>query len=733
MITRKYYSEYTPPFGAFVKDKKTEFLNYGCMFDIETTSFKVGESKFATMYLWQMAITSKSACYGRTWEEFTEFLDRLEKFYELGKNRKMIIYVHNLAYEAQFLKSVIHIEKCFANSPRKPMYLTYRHFIFKDSLILSGLNLRRTLEECKAPIEISKTTLDYDIMRHSETPLTDDEITYGLNDVLGGAYYIESEINKNGGSILNIPLTKTGYARRFVREKCFADDTYKAKVDKMQIRSSAVYTLLNEAFQGGYTHANPCFIGSVFDNVASIDFTSSYPSVMIRKKYPCSVFSRLNVKPKYLDKMLTKFACVFRVRFKKIRALDDVFVHIISESKCKVLIKPIVDNGRVVCADVLETTVTGVDFNDIRKFYTFESFEVFDFYYAQQDYLPKPFIECILELYENKTQLKGVQGKEDLYLVSKGILNSLYGMTVTNVQQENYILDYDDETDPDVVLWKLKDPLPLETCLRKNAKNKRTFLVYAWGVWVTAWARHELYKGIYETEKNEDFIYSDTDSIKFLNCNRYNEWIYNYNVECKKELDECLIHYGIDPTRTNPDGKHPLGVWDFEGVYNKFKTLGCKRYMYTTGAFDRVDPEIGNYCRKDRRFHRLTHIFYQHRHEFHLTVAGLNKKEPVNYIVRNGAFDFFNDDLVIPKEYSGRLTHCYIEKQTPVFLYDYLGNKHLCTDKTSVYLEKSDYHLSLHDIFLQYLRGIKTVETQRVDGILKARLEEWQERTESND
>ena len=105
MITQRcYYTDITPPCGVFIKDNKTEFLNMACTCDIETTSFKVGENKFATMYLWQFAITSKCGVYGRTWEEFKQFLDSLEKIYKLGKKRKMIIYIHNLGYETQFLK-----------------------------------------------------------------------------------------------------------------------------------------------------------------------------------------------------------------------------------------------------------------------------------------------------------------------------------------------------------------------------------------------------------------------------------------------------------------------------------------------------------------------------------------------------------------------------------------------------------------------------------------------------
>ena len=712
-----YYNNFIPPKGEFIGGQdKTSYLNMGCAFDIETTSFKVGESKCATMFMWQFAITSKHSCYGRTWGEFKEFLSFIEKFYSLSKRRKMIIYVHNLGFECAFIQSVLDIEKVFATTPHKPMYLTYKNFIFKDSLILSGLSLKRTLENCNCPKEIMKTEMNYDLKRHSSTPLTNDEIIYGCNDVLGLAYYIETEIKQNG-DITKIPMTKTGYARRYIRDKCFAYSDYKEKLDSMQIRNVDLYLTLKRAFAGGYTHANPYFINRTMDNVASIDFTSSYPSVMIRKKnFPISKFNQVNCCKEAFQNMINKYCCVFDITFKNIKAKS--FVHTISEHKCSIVGRRIVDNGRIVSADMLAITVTEIDFKDIDKFYSYDDFEIGVFYFAEKGYLPKPIIECLLELYENKTILKGIPEKADVYLVSKGILNSTYGMMVCDIVQNNFVLN-DDE-------W-IENNKPVDECVRKNAKNKRTFLFYGWGVYVTALARHELFKGIDviqngecgEYDSRNDFIYSDTDSIKFRNFGKYKNWIIKYNNQCTAELEKTCEYYGIDKKKLNPDGKHPLGVWDFEGVYDKFKTLGCKRYFSVSNTWKRRESYTEYYTTElPHRIKRVESIFEKNQ-DWSLTVAGLNKKEPLKYIVENGAFKFFNTRMKIPPEYSGRLVHTYLTKQMPVFLYDYLGNKYLCEDKSGVYMEKSEYNLSLKDIFLQYLKGIKTVDTQRVDEILK--------------
>ena len=46
------------------------------------------------------------------------------------------------------------------------------------------------------------------------------------------------------------------------------------------------YGYAKQAFLGGYTHANARYSKKLLADVHSIDFTSSYPTVMISEKYP---------------------------------------------------------------------------------------------------------------------------------------------------------------------------------------------------------------------------------------------------------------------------------------------------------------------------------------------------------------------------------------------------------------------------------------------------------------
>lgn len=87
-------------------------------------------------------------------------------------------------------------------------------------------------------------------------------------------------------------------------------------------------------------------------------------------------------------------------------------------------------------------------------------------------------------------------------MTAKEMLNSEYGMMVTDIMRDEIIYEED---------WESSTP-SIEEAIDKYNKSKSRFLYYPWGVWVTAYARRNLFRTIYKVK--EDFIYADTDSIK---------------------------------------------------------------------------------------------------------------------------------------------------------------------------------------------------------------------------
>lgn len=66
----------------------------------------------------------------------------------------------------------------------------------------------------------------------------------------------------------------------------------------------------------------------------------------------------------------------------------------------------------------------------------------------------------------------------------------------------------------------VKELLTEETFIDKTnyerKKLSKTFSAFQFGVWVTAYARRNLWKAILELDYN--VVYCDTDSVKFIEC-----------------------------------------------------------------------------------------------------------------------------------------------------------------------------------------------------------------------
>lgn len=691
-----YYRDFVfPKTVPTVKSSQGTFINVPCSFDIETSSWYLRKEKVSNMYIWMFGFDD-IAVYGRTWEELEDWFDMLHIFLNLNDGIKLIVYVHNLGYEFQFMKNRFPITKLFAREKRRPMYFSINQLLFKDSLILSGMSLEKTLLECNSE-HLKTDGLDYSKLRHSETPLSDIELEYCEHDVLGLNDFIRKEMKKNG-DIGKIPTTKTGYVRRYVRNKCLSNSTYGTMLREQLTTDPVIFDLMRKCFSGAYTHGCNTKIGIVCESVGSYDFTSSYPSVMLRHKYPSSRFNRLSVIGIHdLVSLSEKYCTLIHATLYNVQPLNSL--HPLSKHKCHYDMNSLIeDNGKIVKSDVVEIYVTGIDFIDLCRCYSFDSVQVHDFYYAQKDYLPKEIIECILDFYIGKTTLKGIEDKKEEYLVSKGMLNAIYGMMVTNPIAPKVMFN------DDLKEWEVDDSnLDLRKELVKIIANKKTFLNYAWGIFVTAYARHELYDGILTTMANEDFIYADTDSMKITNYHRYDRYIKKYNERVVEEINECLDHYGIDREKSNPTGNAQIGIWDFEGVYDKFKTLGAKRYAY----------EIDG--------------------KFKFTISGLpNKKsksglDAISWICGNNGtyrtgFDYFTNKMYIPATHTNKLTHTYVDKDYECIMTDYLGNKCHVHEYSYVHLEPQDFTLSFSDIFLNYLLGIDQSQNGVLNDIFSGKI-----------
>lgn len=683
------------------REKGVKYLNISISFDIETTSFYDNEVKRAYCYIWQICINGQ-CYYGRYLQEFQEFIYRLTKILKLNEKRKIIIYVHNLSYEFEFIKNYFTVTDVFARSEHKPIYCEFNNcVIFKCSYILTNKSLEMLSSETAYNKQIGN--LDYTKLRHSKTELTEKELDYCKYDILVVYDYIRQQIEKEK-NITKIPLTSTGYVRRFTLEYIknnYNFQEYKKKISPIFPTDSDLFTMLEKAFSGGYTHANFINTNSIIYNVKSIDFTSSYPFCMVGCKFPMKKFQKIKLQNKeHFRTLVSDRPSVFTIAFKKLKVKTNIST--LSLSKCRTEGETKKDNGRILYADYCITTITDIDLKIIDMFYAYDDYRITDFYVSHYDTLPKPILECVLSLYSDKTTLKDVDGKEDEYLLKKALLNSLYGMCVTSPLNDEIIVN-------EFNLWETIELNDKKTTLENYYKKYNTILAYQWGVWITAHARYNLLKMVHII--NDDVVYCDTDSIKFKNYEKYGKIIDDYNNELFGKAVENCKKNKIDVNLLSPvdikGNVHKLGVFTDEGNYSYFKTLGAKRYIS---------------CNDNK---------------IKITVSGLNKKMFYGFLetkfIGNAKdkyfecaeteiqeiFNFFNDGLYVPPEWTGKLTHTYIDDKYETALTDYNGKTDIVSAESYIHLEKQDYELGIDYYFKRLIEVANFELPRRVKALYK--------------
>ena len=541
------------------RNNKRKYKDLFCAFDIESTNdYSINQ---AFMYIWQFQI-EEYTIVGRSWDEYLLFLERLTE--QLRSDEYLMIYVHNLSYEFSFLKGIypFDIEEVFATESRRVLKCEMlEHFEYRCSYFLTNMSLAAFTDKMGVTQKLSGEEFNYKKIRYPWTVLTDRELQYCITDVISLVEALKVFFAIEGDNFYTISLTSTGFVRRDV--KAAMRHFNKHELQSM-LPDYEIFRILREAFRGGNTHANRYYSEEILEHVTSYDRVSSYPDVQVNELFPMSPW--IKEDPADVDRLMKKIykhkrACLMRVAFTGIRLKDPMDgCPYIPKHKCRNLCRHDNDNGRILDADYLEISLTDIDFKIILQQYDFDELRFLDFYHCRYGKLPKPLREVIQKYYQDKTQLKNVEGQELYYFKAKNKLNSIYGMSVQSPvkQSIDYVNDdFIERTDPEPGLL--------------DDHNKKAFLSYAWGVWTTARAREQLQIAI--DKCGNRFVYCDTDSVKFIDDGSIDFTAYNKSRKTDSEKNGGVA--------TDQHGrKYYLGLYDNEGTYKQFITMGAKKYAY---------------------------------------------------------------------------------------------------------------------------------------------------------
>lgn len=616
---------------------------------------------YGCMYIWQFGVNDK-VYYGRTWEELADFLLVLDTFIP----EKKIVFVHNLAFEFQFLKGDFSFKSVMARKKRKVMTAIMREFniLFKCSYFMSNASLKDLPKLFKLPVEKMVGDLDYNVLRNSKTELTEKELRYCEYDCLVVYHFILEEL-KTYENVKNIPTTSTGHVRRELQDLTRTDFKYKRLVSKAINTDPVVFNRLQDSFAGGITHANWLFSGIIHNNVDSWDETSAYPYALVCYKYPSSEFREVELRD--VNDMSRRFCYILEVEFQNVNSR--FYNTYISSSKCRDIRNAVYDNGRIISADSFSMTITDIDFYLILDCYECD-YKITRAWFSTLAYLPLKFINFILDKYVKKTEYKGVEEMELEYTKEKNKFNALYGMSVTNNIRDNVI--FDDESG----LWDEVALTNDEIISALNKEKSKAFLSFSYGIFCTAYARDNLWRRVMELD--EYVLYVDTDSIKLREG--YNRKIIeDYNKEVKKRIEYVSKVLRIDKSKFAPcdkDGaERMLGLFELEGnglnptTYTRFVTQGAKKYCFERLEKDKETKEIKN--------------------KISITVSGVPKRGAKVLT----CLDDFKDNLYFPYSVTNKQSVVYNDVQEPIELTDYQGNTVLITDKSACCLLPSSYTL----------------------------------------
>lgn len=611
----------------------------------------------------------------RTYQELHNILSLIDKGVGENKSKNKYIFVHNLSYEFDFiLKNLSTPSKMLCNNTHKVIMCTfekYQTIIFRCTYMMS----QKSLRELGKDLGIPKLDDDYcNIFPHDT--ISEEKWFYCERDNDIVAHYISSEL-KTYRHLYNLPYTSTGKVRKELRER-YKQDYLFNNCEWDVTPPHYQYKLFERAFWGGISISNPNYTGKIINNVISYDNTSQYPYVLLAYNYPSKMEEVSVYKPS------KNYSYILEVEFTELESRFDW--QWLSSSK--IIYNPLNDvlstfNGKIIHCSKCKLVCTNIDFENIKKTYTFESVKFITILRGKNNPLPNTLKDLIIHLAERKSTLKHELSTIDentkeyielytTYMRSKSMLNGIYGMLVQSLEDDEYIID------EYTYLWT-----KIPSSYKKEGEHlKRNYL---FGVFCTAYARDCILNFVLKY-CSSSLVYIDTDSAKFI-VNNHEEW--ESEIKCNKSvsnLSEYVKNFGVF------EREHGR-----EGIFEEFITFGAKKYAYKLN---------GN---------------------IRLVIAGLPKVDKETGTIKQYISSL--SELKLGKKFTNcKLAHCYLYNNYRIIVDDennisvddnsevtqfYKDNNIISSGGCALY--ETDYTLNMTENDLRYLKEVYNICVKKVE------------------
>lgn len=519
-------------------------MHYDYTADFETTTeesdCRVWAYAFATIE------DEPQITYGSNIEDFFEFIKSLDY------NPK--VYFHNLKFDGEYILHYLlthgyewvakpkeatdcsftslitgnglfyQIEVFFKKSGHKTKKVK-----FLDSLKILNFSVEKIAKDFGLPIQ--KLSIDYKLKREVGHILTKEEVDYISNDVGIMARALNMMFNRS--------LT-----RMTIGSNALAD--YKETQPKFKklfpVVDVEVDSDIRKSYRGGWTYLNPDYANKMLGSGCVIDKNSMHPSQMYYQflpvGWPIYFEGEYQEDPNY-PLFVQGLSCAFKIKPNKLPCI---------QIKSGLIFKI---NEWLTSSnnELVNLTLTSLD---LKLF--LENYDVTDITWhgGWKFQTANGLFKDYIDHWTNEKIMAKQQGNGASYLISKLMMNSLYGKFGTNpvsIEKQPYLKD-------DVVHYRILEP---ET-------KKPVYIPMA--SFITAYSRYDIITNAqkivdYSLEKYGEnrFVYADTDSL--------------HTTLSPDEVRE-IKGIDLDPYR--------LGAWDLESEFTRAKFLRQKCYMEEVGG-----------------------------------------------------------------------------------------------------------------------------------------------------
>ncbi len=531
--------------------------------------------------------------YGRKPSEIIEFMRRVAEHYKLGDMKKIVLYIHNVSYDLQYLKLFLRqydpTAQFLAIDAHSIIQCDVLGFKILCSYKLTNMSLNALSENYADTYIKAVGEVDYSLIRYQDSELTPSDWFYMFSDVASQDDGVKGYLKMQGYKYAyQAPITSTGFVRANCRKAAKNADGWREEFTNSRL-SLEQYNLCRQCFMGGVCVASFKYTSETIrgDNLRHKDFCSSYPARLMLDYFPVGKpnwYGEIESEEE-LDDVCAEYCCVFVLTLDNVHIKKGVTAPCIPSSKCIHKENELKLNGKIVYADTLTIVVCEIDYKWIKKQYDFDAPAVDKMLVFERGEMPEWLKTEVYDYFKNKCSLKGIN--DLLYAKSKNMLNGIYGMIATAIIRLCY--EMNDEWSLEKKEQTIDD---LQNALNKYYRSYNNFMVYQAAIWCTAHARDALYTMITKTGDNDgtdddltdvykNFLYCDTDSVFYIETPENKKRMDEYAAYCKQRAIDGGAYYG-DKYLGEPTDEPPLRA--FRAIHSKCYAM--EEYNKKTRRFE---------------------------------------------------------------------------------------------------------------------------------------------------